>query len=60
MHADGKLRVYYSLDSVNAKLNAVVNLVKKINGSGTKLIDGIGTQAHLSVSTALKVCAYSC
>lgn len=42
----------YSLDSANAKLTAVVNLVKKINGGGTKLIDGIGTQMHLSAGGA--------
>ena len=36
------------MDSANAKLQAVVNLVKQTN-SGTKLIDGIGTQMHLSV-----------
>lgn len=41
-----------SLDSANAKLTAVVNLVKKINGGGTKLIDGIGTQMHLSAGGA--------
>lgn len=38
----------FSLDSANAKLTALVNLVKKINESGTKLIDGIGSQMHLS------------
>ncbi|CAL1701982.1 unnamed protein product [Somion occarium] len=42
----------YNLDSVNPKLNAVVNLVKQINGGGTKLIDGIGTQAHLNAGGA--------
>ncbi|KAI0337154.1 hypothetical protein BDW22DRAFT_1384064 [Trametopsis cervina] len=39
----------YNLDSVNSKLTGLVNLVKSINsGSGTPLIQGIGTQAHLS------------
>lgn len=42
----------HSLDSVNPKLTALVNLVKQINGSGTKLIDGIGTQMHLSAGGA--------
>ena len=46
-----KLTSSRSLDSANAKLTALVNLVKKVNGAGTKLIDGIGTQMHLSVST---------
>jgi endo-1,4-beta-xylanase len=37
----------YSLDSANSKVNGLVSLVNRIN-SGTKLIDGIGTQGHLS------------
>ncbi|RDX48524.1 hypothetical protein OH76DRAFT_659690 [Lentinus brumalis] len=37
----------YNLDSVNAKVNGLVNLVNSVN-SGSKLIDGIGTQMHLS------------
>ncbi|KAI0751836.1 glycoside hydrolase superfamily [Daedaleopsis nitida] len=37
----------YNLDSVNAKVNGLVNLVNQVN-SGSKLIDGIGTQMHLS------------
>ena len=40
-----------SLDSANAKLTALVNLVKRTN-SGTQLIDGIGTQMHLSAGGA--------
>ncbi|KAJ7123267.1 glycoside hydrolase superfamily [Mycena crocata] len=37
----------YNLDSNNAKVQGIVNLVKSINANG-KLVDGIGTQAHLS------------
>lgn len=36
------------MDSVNAKVNGLVNLVNSVN-SGSKLIDAIGTQMHLSV-----------
>ncbi|KAF8661646.1 hypothetical protein AX16_001288 [Volvariella volvacea WC 439] len=47
--ADGSARLYindYNLDSNNAKAQAVVNLVRRLNGSG-RVIDGIGTQMHL-------------
>ena len=38
------------MDSVNAKVNGLVNLVNSVNsGSSSKLIDGIGTQMHLQV-----------
>ncbi|EJF60080.1 hypothetical protein DICSQDRAFT_137883 [Dichomitus squalens LYAD-421 SS1] len=46
----------YNLDSVNAKLNGLVNLVNSVN-SGSKLIDGIGTQAHLSAGGSSGVAA---
>ena len=43
----------YNLDSVNSKAQGLVSLVNSMN-SGSRLIDGIGTQMHLSVSaTAL-------
>ncbi|KAJ7622050.1 glycoside hydrolase superfamily [Roridomyces roridus] len=48
--ADPSVKLYindYNLDSANAKVTGIVNLVKQLN-SGTKLVDGIGTQAHLS------------
>ncbi|KAI0763237.1 glycoside hydrolase superfamily [Irpex lacteus] len=54
----------YNLDSVNAKLQGLVNLVKSTN-SGQTLIDGIGSQAHLSagqtggVQSALQLAASS-
>ncbi|TRM58124.1 glycoside hydrolase family 10 protein [Schizophyllum amplum] len=48
--ADSTAKLYindFNLDSNNAKVQAMVALVKKVN-SGTQLIDGIGTQTHLS------------
>ena len=35
------------MDSANAKVNGVVNLVNSLNSGGSKLIDAIGTQMHL-------------
>ncbi|KAF9009451.1 putative xylanase, partial [Cyathus striatus] len=41
----------YNLDSNNAKVQGMVNLVKRVNGNG-KIIDGIGTQMHLEANGA--------
>jgi len=49
---DPSARLYindYNLDSANAKVAGIVRLVNTINSAGTRLIDGCGTQAHLSV-----------
>ncbi|KAG8684978.1 hypothetical protein FRC08_013379, partial [Ceratobasidium sp. 394] len=48
--ADSSAKLYindYNLDSVNAKVNALVALVNRQKAAGTP-IDGIGTEAHLS------------
>jgi len=39
----------YNLDSNNAKTQGMVTLVKKINAANPGLIQGCGTQGHLSV-----------
>jgi len=52
--ADPTVKLYindYNLDSNNAKVAGIVNLVKSINANG-KLVDGIGTQAHLNAGGA--------
>uniref|UniRef100_A0A8H7Y2A6 Beta-xylanase n=1 Tax=Psilocybe cubensis TaxID=181762 RepID=A0A8H7Y2A6_PSICU len=41
----------YNLDSNNAKTQGMVSLVRRINASG-RIIDGIGTQMHLSANGA--------
>ena len=53
--ADPNAKLYindYSLDSANAKVNGLVKLVNSINQSvpsSSPLINGCGTETHLSV-----------
>jgi endo-1,4-beta-xylanase len=51
---DPNVKLYindYNLDSNNAKVQGIIKLVKSINANG-KLVDGIGTQAHLGAGGA--------
>ncbi|KAJ7584555.1 putative xylanase [Mycena floridula] len=56
--ADPNAKLYindFNLDSPNAKVNGMINLVKSINAVpflGSLLIDGIGTQVHLNAGGA--------
>ncbi|KZV90902.1 hypothetical protein EXIGLDRAFT_719843 [Exidia glandulosa HHB12029] len=46
---DAKLYINdYNLDSNNAKVQGIVRLVQQLNANGTKLVDGIGSQAHIT------------
>ncbi|KAF7308056.1 Beta-xylanase [Mycena kentingensis (nom. inval.)] len=48
---DPSVKLYindFNLDSNNAKVAGIVRLVNQINSGGQKLVDGIGTQMHLS------------
>ncbi|KAJ8520738.1 hypothetical protein ONZ45_g2470 [Pleurotus djamor] len=52
--ADRAAKLYindYNLDSNNAKVQGLVNLVQRVNANA-KLIDGIGTQMHLGAGGA--------
>ncbi|KAF9450295.1 glycoside hydrolase family 10 protein [Macrolepiota fuliginosa MF-IS2] len=54
-NADGNAKLYindYNLDSNNAKVQGIIRVVNSVNTGGTRLIDGIGTQMHLSTGGA--------
>ncbi len=50
----------YGLDSNNAKVQGIIRVVNGVNSGGIRLIDGIGSQAHLEVRSLVKSSSHSC